>query len=48
MIPKIPEDVSNEEWIAENKQEINLIYVGVTRGKYKVHLPEGLTDFIYI
>jgi len=38
------EDLSS--WIENNPQEINLLYVAVTRGKYKVNLPDNLQEIL--
>ena len=41
----IPEGVTKEEVLFDN-QTINLIYVGLTRAKYKVNLPESIKEVI--
>ena len=46
LIPKIREDQDFSQWVDENPQEVNLLYVAVTRAKYEVIASDELTYYI--
>lgn len=41
------EDTDINDWILQNLQELNLLYVALTRAKYELVLPDSIIDFIH-
>jgi ATP-dependent exoDNAse (exonuclease V) beta subunit len=38
-------EITKQEWIKYNPQEINLMYVAATRAKFRLSLPETYYEF---